>query len=118
MKILFLPHCLRNFELCDNKYNQNGLICNNSHDCTINRLKEFAEELKYKVFIAPGGSLIEKLVKKLNPEFVVGVACEKEIKIVKEFLTMPYISIKLIKDGCINTQVDEEKVKEVLNANK
>ena len=119
MKILFLPHCLRNSKACPNKYNEEGLICNNSHDCAINRLKKFAETLNFKVFIAPGGSLVEKLVKKLNPEFVVGVACDNEIAMARQFLDGKYKSIELLVDGCINTKVDEEEVMKVLkNANK
>jgi len=117
MKVLFLPHCLRNFEYCDNKYDENGLICSGEHGCGIGRLKEYAMGLGYDVYIVPGGSLFEKLVKKLNPDFIVGVACNKEIKLAEGFLDGNYQSIELLVDGCIDTEVNEEKVKEVLDAN-
>ena len=117
MNVLFLPHCLRNLEYCNNKYSKDGLICSGEHNCSVGRLKLYAEDIGYKVFIAPGGSLVEKITKKIKPDFIIGVACRKEIVLAEQFLNGNYQSIELLVDGCFNTEVDEEEVKEVLNAN-
>jgi len=118
MNILFLPNCLRNLDYCSNKYNENGLICKGEHDCSVGRLKAYAEDLDYNVFIAPGGSFVEKICREQKPESITGVACQKEISLARQFLDGNgyYRSIELLVDGCLNTKVDENRVKEVLNA--
>ena len=114
-RILFLPHCLRNNKICKNEYDENGLICQIcSNNCAIGRLKKFAQELGYHVCIAPGGSMVVNIIEKEKPLAVVGVACRKEIEIAEKYLKIPYNSVELSKDGCINTEVDEEEVKKTL----
>ena len=118
MKVLFLPHCLRNLEQCPNSYGNNGLICNSEHDCSIGRLKKYAEDINYEVYILPGGSLLKKIMSKLEPDYVVGVACDNEIILAERISQIPHISIKLNEDGCIDTLVDEKNVMGALDANK
>jgi uncharacterized protein len=120
-KLLFLPACLRNSKVCLNEQSENGISCSHCKDtnsCAIGRIKEFADSLKYITYIAPGGDLVEKIVEKTRPIVVIGVACRKELNQALDYLgkfdiVMDYVLLN--KTGCIDTEVDEGKVKAVLS---
>lgn len=120
-RILLLPHCLRSSQTCSGKYSKQGLECPEdcAENCTIGRLRWTALSLGYKgVCIAPGGRLAVKYVKEKRPKAIVAVACQKELEEgihgVRELsssdrLTPPIVIIPLAKDGCVDTEVDEEQ---------
>jgi len=75
------------------------------------------------VCIAPGGRLAERYVKEKSPKGIVAVACQKELEEgihgVRELsggdeLTPPIVIIPLVKDGCVDTEVDEEQALKVI----
>ncbi|MBN1160151.1 MAG: DUF116 domain-containing protein [Candidatus Diapherotrites archaeon] len=117
-RILFLPHCLRNSKECKATYDENGLQCKECGKCSIGEIKKYAENLGYGgVYVTPGGSMVKKVVKEKNPKAVVGVACFNEIMLVKDSVVtskMPGQAVKLLKDGCVDTKVDIDAVKEKL----
>jgi hypothetical protein len=118
-RILLLPHCLRRSASCRGKYDEYGLKCRGCNpDCPVNRLTHAATRLGYKgICVAPGGRLAVNYVKVIQPKAIVAVACEKEldegVRGVQELADMavsPIIAIiPLSKDGCIDTEVDEEQ---------
>ena len=120
-RILLLPHCLRPSQTCPGKYSKRGLECPEdcAEDCTIGRLRRVALSLGYKgVCIAPGGRLAMNYVKENSPKAIVAVACQKELEEgihgVRELsendkLAPPIVIIPLVKDGCVDTEVDEEQ---------
>jgi len=116
-KIIFLPHCLRNQE-CEAKLESDGYHCLNCGRCEIGNFKKTAEEKGYKVFIVPGGSMVKNILSKYpDPEVVIGVACEAELKEGKAITESKGIKSKrlqLLKDGCINTEVDFKKLYEMI----
>jgi len=102
VKLLFLSHCLvKDYQ---------------------ERLKDEAEERGYKVYIVPGGSLVKKIIQTYlkDVEKIVGVACEEEIGLARDYLKKSQIlankmfAIELSTNGCKNTTVDLEKVLNVL----
>lgn len=116
-RILLLPHCLRRSQTCQGKYTKWGLECAECDpDCPVNRLRRTAISLGYKgVCVAPGGRLAVNYVKETKPKAIVAVACQKELEEgihgVQELSgkTVPLIVvIPLSRDGCIDTEVDEE----------
>ncbi|MCK5282257.1 MAG: DUF116 domain-containing protein [Nanoarchaeota archaeon] len=117
MKIIFLPHCLRNTD-CKAKLTDHGYQLLNCGKCEICRFKKKAEEKGYKVFIVPGASMIKKILKEYkNPELVIGVACDTELKEGLALMKKQKINtkgLKLLKDGCVNTEVDFEKLYKML----
>lgn len=124
-RILLLPHCLRCSETCQGKYGKWGLeCCECNPDCTINHLRKAAMNLGYKgVCIAPGGRLAVNYVKENRPRAIVAVACQKELEEgvhgVQELtdsddLMPPIVVIPLTKDGCVDTEVDEEQALEII----
>jgi len=96
-RILFLSHCI----LKEQK----------------EEIKIFAENLGYKVHVVGGGSIVHKLIKRENPEAVVGVACYPELEMAVEKIAgknLPFQIIRLDTDGCKDTIVNVENVKRIL----
>ncbi len=125
-RILLLPHCLRQSNTCRASYNREGLqciVCNPA--CAVNILRSAALEAGYKgVCVAPGGHLALKYVQEKQPRAIVAVACEKElqegvegVKGMNGNVSMPVIVIiPLVKDGCVDTEVDVQSALDVINA--
>lgn len=117
-KIIFLPHCLRN-QNCKAKLEADGYHCLNCGKCEIGGFKKKAEEFGYNVFIVPGASMIRKIMEEHgSAEMVVGVACESELKEGAKLMRRYKIKAKtlqLLKDGCVNTEVDWDKLKIITN---
>ncbi|MGC9515851.1 DUF116 domain-containing protein, partial [Methanocrinis sp.] len=78
-RAIFLPQCLRNVD-CPAKLTPEGLRCVNCGRCEIGPAKIFAESLGYRFFVAPGSSVIKRMIKKYHPRAIVGVGCDMEIK--------------------------------------
>jgi hypothetical protein len=124
-RILLLPHCLRPSNTCKAPYNQDGLICQHcdSH-CAVNLLTASALKNGYKgACVAPGGRLALKYVENNRPQAIVAVACEKELiegvegvkAMAKLNLSPLTVIIPLVKDGCVNTEVNVEKALEIIS---
>ncbi|MFA4953159.1 MAG: DUF116 domain-containing protein [Candidatus Pacearchaeota archaeon] len=103
VKLLFLPHCLKESLLED--------------------IKHYGEKKGYEVYVVGGGSRVKKIIEETghNINRIVGVACEDEITLAKEYFnktnfdSKKVFSVSLSEDGCKNTSVDLEKVLEVLD---
>jgi hypothetical protein len=123
-RILLLPHCLRQANTCKAAYNEEGLQCQGcDQSCAVNQLRRTAIENGYKgVCVAPGGRLALKYVAKTRPRAILAVACEKELEegvqgvkeLAKIDLTPLTVIIPLVKDGCVNTEVNVQKAIEVI----
>ncbi len=121
-RILFLPHCLRVAEKCKGKYTDEGLLCRHCQkECRVHLITTEAEKLGYKCFVVPGGAMVFNIAKKYKPKGVVAVACFNELKEGAARSSgdykVPFQLIPLLKDGCVNTDVDVETVKNILNKN-
>lgn len=115
-KIVFLPQCLRKATKCKAKIGEEGYECVKcSKDCKAREIREMAENAGYKIFVVPGGSMVSKIIYKYKPKAVIGVACMKELVMSLEELQLPLHAVELSKDGCVETDVDIEKVKVALN---
>jgi hypothetical protein len=123
-RVLLLPHCLRKSNTCQAKYDSGGLQCVACNpDCAVNRLRATAVGLGYKgVCIAPGGRLAVNFIKEKRPEAIVAIACKKELsegiqgvkKLVSTKAAPLIVIVPLTKDGCVDTEVDEEKAHEII----
>lgn len=119
-RFLFLPHCLRDLDECEAEQTEYGLDCPGTScgKCEIGRLKDVAEEKGYEVYVVPGGSLLRKIVEEKRPKAVIGVACFEEVEAgfaAMEDNDIPTQGVLLSKGGCVNTEVDEQKVIERIN---
>ena len=78
-----------------------------------------ADERGIKWYIAGGGSQAMRLVKKIRPKGVIGIACYDEaLMALSKFMEydIPTQAILLSQDGCVNTQVDINAVRRVLES--
>ncbi len=118
-RVVILPHCLRDRDECKAEFTDRGYICARCGACDIQAIAEYAEDLGYKgVYIVPGGSMAKKIMEDLKPRGVVGVACFLELAESMELAMLYDIhpqGIPLIRDGCKDTLVDIEEVKDILS---
>jgi geranylgeranyl diphosphate synthase type II len=127
-RVLLLPHCLRRAESCKATYDARGLQCARCReDCAVNLLTARAAELGYRgSCVAPGGRLAVNFIKEVKPAAVLAVACAKELmdgvegvqkQAENEGMEAPAIVVvPLLKDGCVNTEVDVRKALDLLGA--
>lgn len=118
-RVLMLPHCMRNVDSCEAEFTDYGYECVHCGSCRIGDLKKYAEDLGYsKVFVIPGGSMARRIIEDFRPDAIVGVACFLELaEHMEQVVVYGMIpqGIPLSKDGCKDTTVDDEEVKDILN---
>jgi hypothetical protein len=70
----------------------------------------------YRVFIAPGSTLIKRMMKKYRPEAIIGVGCLMEIKEGLDLCDRAGVvgmGVVTLKDGCVETLVDWNELRDV-----
>jgi hypothetical protein len=114
-KLLFLPQCLRK-QGCKAKLGERGFECNScSEECQIYKIKRMTH---MPCFIMPGGSMVARIIAEEKPCAVIGIACLKELElgvVECEKQGVPSVGMPLLSEGCINTLVDLNEVKALLN---
>lgn len=110
MRFIFMPQCVRSTQ-CPAKLTPEGIKCVNCGLCGVGEAKKYAESLGYRFFIVPGSSFIKRIIKKYQPQAIVGVGCHMEIK---EGLDLchrygiPARGVPLSTSGCVATTLDWE----------
>ncbi|MCC7552305.1 DUF116 domain-containing protein [Candidatus Micrarchaeota archaeon] len=107
-RAIFFPQCLRSFE-CPARTGEEGIYCINCRKCGLGHIIKEAEQLGYRVFIAPGSSLVKRMVKQYKPKAVLGVGCSMEVKegtALIESYGIPVQAVSLLRGGCVNTRID------------
>lgn len=114
---LFLPHCLRS-RSCPAASDDEGIHCEHCGQCVISGFVSAAEDHGFGVFCVPGGSLLEKLVRKHRPKAIIGVACVKEILLGLRLLWdkgFMFLVFPLEKEGCFETKIRPEPLLALLS---
>ncbi|MDD1672368.1 MAG: DUF116 domain-containing protein [Methanomicrobiales archaeon] len=114
-RALFLPQCLRSSH-CPAALTPEGLKCKNCGQCTVGESLEQLEKIGYRVFIVPGSSFIQRMVKKYRPAGIIGVGCIIEVKEGLEMCDRVGVcgmGVVTLKDGCVETLVNWQDVFEV-----
>jgi hypothetical protein len=121
-RILLLPHCLRPSKTCPGKPSKTGLVCPEdcAEECVIHVLREEALRQGYGgVCVAAGGKMALKFVKQNGAKAILAVACDEELKMGVEAVkaldtyrhSRPhFIVVPLLRDGCVDTEVDVDEV--------
>jgi len=120
-KVLLLPHCARKYmdSRCKASFDPSipSYFCNKcSENCLINKASQIGLKLGYDVYVIPGGSCVEKILRR-GYDAVVGVACGMELKLGLQIirkLGIPGQGLFLLKNGCANTKFDIEQLKKIL----
>ena len=116
-RIVVFPYCLRSIDCKAQVSPELGVNCIKCGKCKIGNLKEICDENSIKVFIAPGGSFVKRVLKRHPCSSVLLIACHAELNEMMRILStqgIPQYGILLKKTGCIETDVDIELVKEIL----
>jgi hypothetical protein len=114
-RILLIPHCLRDHENCIAPVDDEGYHCQKCGRCVINDITLKAEARGIKWYMVGGGSHAIRIVKIARPRAVLGIACFNDAKAATEKIGeygIPTQAVLLSKDGCVNTEVDFERVSE------
>ncbi|MBI5000222.1 MAG: DUF116 domain-containing protein [Euryarchaeota archaeon] len=121
-RIIFLPQCLRNAEKCRAPLKEEGFECLRCGSCIVPKVMDAAQRLGYAgVFVAPGGSMVHRIIRRRRPRAVMGVACMFELAEGAEKISMlglPIQGVPLLKDGCRDTLVDIDAIIEVMEKRK
>jgi geranylgeranyl pyrophosphate synthase len=116
-RLLLLPHCLRDAAACQAPTDQHGLHCLRCGGCDIAALQQEAEALGYRVLVAEGTGVVTGEFLDHDRDAVLGVACldslEKSFARVTE-LGIPHLAVPLLADGCVDTEVEMELVRELI----
>jgi len=121
-KVILLPHCLRAYmdRRCMAEFIPSvpTYKCNQcTNDCIINQATILAKKKGYDVYVIPGGSCSEKILRENKYEGVLGVACGMELKLSVNLLSKLGIAgqgIFLTKNGCANTNLNLESLEKVM----
>ena len=118
-RVLLLPHCLRKKAACRGVYSAAGLECASCGACAICELRREAEELGYQVIISEGTPAVVRALTEGLGDAVLGVACldslEKCFRRVSA-VGLPYVSVPLLRNGCVETAAETEVIRELLRA--
>lgn len=119
--IILLPRCLQNSE-CKNNIISSIENCKKCGKCKVKDLVEIKHTLDTSVEIdvktATGGRIAKLHIEEYKPDYVIAVACDKElIEGIKESRDYKILAISNIitEKPCVNTDVDIERIKHFLN---
>jgi len=116
-RILVVPQCLRSLKCPARLDSRKGITCKGCGLCVIKEIKAEAERLGYRFFIVPGGTFVERIVGDVRPKATLGVACFKDLNLAMHGISRgktPVQGVSLMRDGCVETEVDLEKLFELM----
>jgi hypothetical protein len=112
-RIVLIPHCLRDAENCIAPIDENGYHCQKCGACIISDITIAAEERGIKWFMVGGGSHAIRIVKNARPRAVFGIACFDDAKLAVDKIGeygIPTQAVLLSKAGCVNTEVEIDRI--------
>lgn len=112
-RIVLIPHCLRDAEKCIAPIDEDGYHCQKCGACIIAEITQAAEDRGIKWYMVGGGSHAIKVVKNAHPRAVFGIACFDDAKLAVDKIGeygIPTQAVLLSKAGCVNTEVDLDRV--------
>jgi geranylgeranyl pyrophosphate synthase len=116
-RLLLLPMCLRDRARCAGRMDDYGLLCARCGRCPMGDLVDQAERLGYAVLICEGTTVVTSLIASGQVQAVVGVGCLSSLQKVYPLMHaagVPGVAIPLLRDGCADTAVDVEWVREAV----
>jgi len=117
-RLLLLPKCLRDTKGCEGSFDEIGLVCRSCGRCEIGRLKAEAEGLGYIVLVSEGTAVVSALVRTGKIDAVIGVSCLSVLEKIFPLMeagAAPAYAVPLLRDGCADTSLDIDWVREALH---
>ena len=115
--LLLLPHCLQAAD-CPWKITFDIENCKGCGKCSIAKFVEISHRYNIPTFVATGGTIARRIVKKTRPEMIVAVACERDLfSGIIDVHPMPIIGVLNRRPfgPCYNTEVDVEEIVSILD---
>jgi Uncharacterized conserved protein len=116
-RAIFFPQCLRSAR-CPAHLTPEGLLCQGCGGCDMGKKLPLLRDLGYRVFIVPGSSFIQRMVKKYRPSSIVGVGCIVEVRDGLEMcdrMGLCGMGVVTLRDGCVETLVNWHEVFDVVS---
>ena len=120
-RLLLLPQCLSNTDVCKADRDGLGLLCAQCGGCAIGELQAEADRLGYVTLVAEGSTVVSKLLTSGKVDAVIGVGCLDSLRRIFPIMNthaIPGQGIPLLADGCVHTSVDVAWALEVIRARK
>jgi len=117
-RLLLLPDCLRNEEVCPAECNEMGLLCQDCGACSLTDLRAEARRKGYHVLIAEGSPAVIQIILGGHADALLGVACLDVLEKTLDKILLagiPCMAVPLLCNGCRNTSVDEDWVRRMFN---
>ncbi len=117
-RLLLLPQCLRDRDHCTGTIDELGLVCAGCGACALHEFTEQAESLGYAVLISEGTTMAAELIARGQVRAVLGVSCLSALERIYPFMDaagVPGLAVPLLRDGCMGTVVDVERVYDALH---
>ncbi|RME38149.1 MAG: DUF116 domain-containing protein [Deltaproteobacteria bacterium] len=115
--LILLPHCVQLFD-CDIKITGDVNKCIRCGRCNISDLAEIASDRGIDIAVATGGTLARKIIVDKRPEFILAVACERDLTSgIRDSYPLPVIGILNHRPHgpCFNTHVIMDEVRQALD---
>src|SRR5512133_743384 len=114
-RMLMLPHCLKNSNMCKGSMDELGLLCTECGNCNISGFLREAENLGYITVVTEGTAIAKKLVESGKVDAIIGVGCMEVLQKVFDAVhkySVPAMGVPLLTCGCIDTKADSEWIKQ------
>jgi len=116
-RVLVAPQCMRSGDCKAALHPVDGYLCVGCGRCSFGEIFDEARRLGFHVHIVPGDRFALRLLKKHRADAAVGVACPAELSealLAALRMGVPSEGVPLHQDGCFETSVDVERVKEAM----
>ncbi len=117
-RLLLLPQCLRADGQCRAPIDEFGLVCQGCGSCSLHDLQTEAEQLGYAVLVAEGSAVVTEMIATGRIDAVIGVSCMSVLEKCfphMEARAVPGLATPLLQDGCANTSVDLDWVRDAIH---
>ncbi|MCI6152394.1 MAG: DUF116 domain-containing protein [Fusobacterium perfoetens] len=114
---ILLPHCIQDYNCCF-KITSNIENCKRCGKCKIADLLNLKSRYNIDIKVATGGTLARLYLKKERPNFIIAVACKRDLVtgIFDMYPMNVYGIFNIIKTSpCINTDVDISEIEKILD---
>ena len=114
--LVILPHCLQSSK-CSYRIRNNLNECHQCGLCNISNIKDLVEKYSVNVGLATGGTAARKSIIDLKPEFVIAVACERDLTSgIMDVNRLPVYGILNERPNgpCKDTLVDTEQLETMI----
>ncbi len=115
--LILLPHCLQSSK-CKIRLTYNIENCKRCGKCPIGELLNIRDEYGVRMAIATGGTIARRIVVENRPEFIIAVACERDLASgIQDTYPLPVFGILNMRPcgPCIDTLVSLNRVRWALD---